>query len=120
METILDQARNLGTLVSSREELEEAGFRKGKKVLAIISSSCFYCGALMDDWDQDDIRIRRYLSNKNIGLLFLEKWSSLELSKELGDGSYPNVHCYKDGKQISGKFVELYSEPFLGWLEEHF
>ena len=45
---------------------------------------------------------------------------SLELSKELGDGSYPNVHCYKDGKQISGKFVELYSEPFLGWLEEHF
>jgi len=120
MEPVLRQAKNLGTLVSSEEELKKAGFENGKKVLAIISSTCFYCKTLMNSWEENEKQIKKYLSEKNIGLLFIEKWSFTGLAYEFGDGGYPNVHCYNDGKQVSGKFTELYAENFINWLDENF
>jgi hypothetical protein len=120
MEPMLIQVKNLGTLVSSEQELKEAGFNEGKKVLSIISTSCFYCKALMNSWEENEKQIKNYLSENNIGLLFIEKWNSIELAREWGDGGYPNVHCYKDGKQSSGKFVELYASNFINWLNWNF
>jgi hypothetical protein len=117
MEEILEQARNLGVLVSNERELRAAGFSKGKKVLSIISSTCHYCGALMGSW-ADAEGLKDYLSGHNIGLLFIERNQSFDFATKRGDGTYPYVRAYKNGKHVGHEFTMLYANHFIEWLEE--
>lgn len=118
MEEMLRQARNLGTLVSNKKELQVAGFSKGKKVLSIISSTCHFCHALMDSWIDNESLLKEYLSKHEIGLLFIEKELSFEFAEKMKNGGYPTVKYYKDGKIIGGVFTMLYAHHFIEWLEE--
>jgi len=115
---IIEQIKDLGTLVSNEEELQNVGFSEGKKVFSIIKDRCPYCHTLMDSWTENKIELKNYLSKNGINLLFIERNQSLDFALEKGNGSYPLVRAYRTGKQIGGQFTLLYVNHFIEWLKE--
>ncbi|VVB83755.1 Uncharacterised protein [uncultured archaeon] len=118
MENFINQIKRFGTLVLNEEELMEAGFNRGKKVLTILKNRCVYCHALIDSWTDYQTDLFDYLHKKEIGLIFIEKFTSEEFAVKRGDGIYPNVNGYLNGEHVGWKFTELYEPEFEEWLKK--
>lgn len=117
MKEIFEKANGLGKIVLTEEELQAAKFSEGKKILAIISSTCFYCKATLDSW-HDSEKLKSYLSDNDISLLFIEKWQSPELVRARGSGEYPNISGYKNGDCVGRLVTLIYAEDFINSIKD--
>ncbi|VVB82962.1 Uncharacterised protein [uncultured archaeon] len=117
MGKMLEQSKSLGKIILTEEELQAAKFSKGKKVLAILSSTCFYCKATLDSWSESE-ELKSYLSDKKIKLLFIEKLQSPELAHARGSGEYPNISGYQNGDCLGRRIGLIHADDFINSLKE--